>query len=59
MRIGLYEPLKNILGAEHPETGKPWKKFLAGALAGMIGSAVANPTDLLKIRMMAQPPGEF
>lgn len=33
-------------------------KFAAGSLSGMIGSAVANPADLLKTRMQAQPPGE-
>mmetsp|Transcript_16881 Transcript_16881/g.28601 ORF Transcript_16881/g.28601 Transcript_16881/m.28601 type:complete len:137 (+) Transcript_16881:62-472(+) len=32
--------------------------FVAGALGGLIGSAIANPADLLKIRMQAQPVGE-
>ena len=32
-------------------------KFGAGALSGLIGSAIANPADLLKTRMQAMPPG--
>lgn len=47
MRIGLYEPIKRAIGAED----SLYKKFAAGALAGMIGSAVANPADLIKTRM--------
>ena len=60
LRLGLYEPIKRQLGEE--PAGQPqaiWKKFAAGALSGMIGSALANPADLLKTRAQAQPPGEF
>ena len=35
-----------------------WKKFTSGALAGLIGSGICNPADLLKTRMQAAPPGE-
>ena len=35
-----------------------WKKFLSGALAGLIGSGIANPCDLIKTRMQGAPPGE-
>lgn len=55
LRLGLYEPIKLQFGAE-PAI---WKKFAAAALSGMIGSALANPADLLKTRAQAQPPGEF
>jgi len=51
----LYEPIKTYIGAED---GKQWKKFAAGGLSGMIGSAIANPADLIKTRMQASPPGE-
>jgi len=30
-----------------------WVKVLAGASAGTIGSAIANPTDVVMIRMQA------
>lgn len=52
MRLGLYEPIKGIVGADKPDAGV-LKKFLAGAIAGAIGSTVGNPFDVLKTRMMA------
>ena len=53
LRFGLYEPLKKALGAEDPRTAPFHKKVLAGLGAGAFASAVASPTDLLKIRAMA------
>jgi len=50
LRLGLYEPIKRAIGAEG-KTGPAWKNFAAGALSGLIGSAVGNPADLLKTRM--------
>lgn len=48
LRIGLYEPIKDVTG------GKTFvQKFMAGSLAGAIGSIVGNPFDVLKTRMMA------
>jgi hypothetical protein len=58
LRLGLYEPAKRWLGATDPKTTPMWKKFLSGAIAGLVGSALANPADLIKIRMQAAPPGE-
>lgn len=52
LRVGLYEPVKRILGADKPDSSI-CRKFAAGAIAGMTGSAVANPVDLIKMRMMA------
>eukprot|EP01121_Diplochlamys_sp_Union-15-3_P013895 TRINITY_DN4379_c0_g1_i1.p1 TRINITY_DN4379_c0_g1~~TRINITY_DN4379_c0_g1_i1.p1 ORF type:complete len:294 (-),score=40.52 TRINITY_DN4379_c0_g1_i1:22-903(-) len=54
IRMGLYEPVKDLL---HPHSDKPislGKKILAGAVAGAVGSAIANPTDLIKVRMQAE-----
>jgi hypothetical protein len=31
-------------------------KVLAGGMSGAVGSALANPTDLIKIRMQTYPP---
>ena len=54
LRFGLYEPLKKALGAEDPATAPFYKKVLAGLLAGAFASAVASPTDLLKIRAQSE-----
>jgi hypothetical protein len=64
MRYGFYTPLRDLLGIE---PGKPvplWKKIVAGAGSGAIASALANPTDLVKVRMQTDgmnkgPDGEF
>lgn len=52
LRLGLYEPIKRLIGATGPKPAT-WKKFAAGGLSGAIGSAIANPADLLKTRMQA------
>ncbi len=52
IRMGLYEPLKHALASPN-ETEPLWKKIVAGGLAGMIGSGIANPTDLIKVRFQA------
>lgn len=64
MRYGFYTPLRDMLGIE---PGKPvplWKKIVAGAGSGAIASALANPTDLVKVRMQTDgmnkaPDGTF
>jgi len=52
LRLGLYEPCKGMVGADKPGAGF-LSKFLAGALAGALGSLAGNPFDVLKTRMMA------
>lgn len=52
LRLGLYEPMKSVTGADKKDAGF-LSKFLAGALAGGIGSIAGNPFDVLKTRMMA------
>lgn len=51
LRLGLYEPIKRVTGVTK-QSSFVWK-FFAGGAAGLIGSAIANPADLLKIRMQA------
>eukprot|EP00347_Sterkiella_histriomuscorum_P003051 403365779 len=55
LRLGLYEPFKRLLQKPgDDEKHMPfYKKFLAAGMSGFIGSALANPTDLLKVRMQA------
>ncbi|KAG0563166.1 hypothetical protein M758_8G008600 [Ceratodon purpureus] len=52
IRMGLYEPLKHAW-TDDPAHSPLWIKVAAGSLAGTIGSAIANPTDVVMIRMQA------
>lgn len=52
LRLGLYEPIKGLVGAKD-KNAHFLKKFAAGCLAGALGSLVGNPFDVLKTRMMA------
>eukprot|EP00249_Psilotum_nudum_P014063 c24642_g1_i3 orf=394-1260(-) len=54
IRMGAYEPLKRVLGGHDPAHTPLWIKITAGSTAGVIGSAVANPTDVVMVRMQAQ-----
>lgn len=56
LRLGLYEPLKGLFGEDRSSKKELsfWKKIVAGAIAGGIGAALANPTDVVKIRMQAE-----
>lgn len=53
LRLGLYEPFKVLLGATDPKNTPFYLKFLAGGMSGFVGASLANPTDLLKVRMQA------
>jgi len=51
LRYGLYGPIKGMFGITPGQPVPLWKKILAGGSAGAIASAVANPTDLVKVRL--------
>merc|ERR1719163_546899 len=51
LRYGLYGPIKGTLGIKPGEPVPLWKKIVAGGAAGGVASAVANPTDLMKVRL--------
>ena len=46
LRLGIYEPYKELIGARDPHSTPFWKKFLAGFLSGGTGALIANPADL-------------
>ena len=54
LRYGLYVPIRNAIGVS-PDTPKDeiplMSKFVAGGGAGGIASVIANPTDLVKVRL--------
>lgn len=46
LRLGLYEPYRELLGGHDPKTTPIWKKFLAGFMSGTTGAIIATPYDL-------------
>nr|BAD51466.1 uncoupling protein a [Thaumatophyllum bipinnatifidum] len=55
LRIGLYEPVKSFYVGEGFVGDVPLsKKILAGLTAGALAITVANPTDLVKVRLQAE-----
>lgn len=51
LRIGLYAPMKRLLGAEAKESSALGSKVAAGMLSGAIAAGISNPTDLVKTHM--------
>lgn len=53
LRVGLYLPVRNIFTGELQPGEMPalWAKIAAGMTSGAIGISVANPTDVVKIRL--------
>jgi len=51
LRLGLYAPIKTAMGVKKDSSF--FMKFVAGGLAGALGSTVGNPFDVVKTRMMA------
>ncbi|KAD4384179.1 hypothetical protein E3N88_24347 [Mikania micrantha] len=55
LRIGLYEPIKNLYVGDNFIGDAPLTtKILAGLTTGALAIAVANPTDLVKVRLQAE-----
>jgi len=56
LRIGLYVPVRNIICGEMKpgETPTLLQKIAAGMTTGAIAISIANPTDLVKVRMQGQ-----
>jgi len=54
LRMGGYDVVKEYLHATDPKHTPFWKKLAAGATAGAFGASLANPADLVKVRMQAQ-----
>lgn len=57
IRLGLYEPTKQMLGSTDTAHTPLTVKVLAGAITGCCGSALANPLDLVKVRMQGASRG--
>ena len=53
LRVGLYPAVRSMVGGDK-HNASLGTKVLAGATTGAIGSAIANPVDLVRTRMQAQ-----
>ena len=56
LKYGLYTPIKSAIagpGDRGANLPLPYK-ILSGGLSGTVAQAIANPTDLVKVRMMAE-----
>jgi solute carrier family 25 uncoupling protein 8/9 len=52
IRVGLYEPVRNLIVPEKYRDAPPMiYKILSGMITGALGICVANPTDVVKIRL--------
>jgi hypothetical protein len=60
IRIGGYEPIRRFLSfnSENPADANPAVKFSSALMSGGIGSALANPLDLIKTRFQASLPNK-
>lgn len=55
LRIGLYDPVKTFyVGSDFVGDVPLFKKVLAALTTGALAIAVANPTDLVKVRLQAE-----
>jgi len=59
LRIGLYQPAKaSIASLTHSHENHVLVRILAGALTGGFAVMIAQPTDVVKVRMQAQNSGK-
>ena len=58
IRMGLYDSIKVLLASENTRKDEFsfWQKLVAGAGSGALGSFIATPTDLVKIRFQSYSP---
>jgi len=54
LRIGMYDPIKKFYQGDAPGAPSLGVKIAAALTTGAFAIAVANPTDLVKVRMQAQ-----
>eukprot|EP00030_Apusomonadida_sp_AF-17_P005420 a5300_13.p1 GENE.a5300_13~~a5300_13.p1 ORF type:complete len:340 (+),score=79.99 a5300_13:45-1022(+) len=54
IRMGLYPEVKRLISPDTDGDPGLMRKIASGALTGAIGSAIANPTDVVKIRLQAE-----
>ena len=55
IRVGCYVPVREMITGPLPQGQNPslLQKITAGMLTGAIGISIANPTDVVKVRLQA------
>lgn len=53
IRVGAYEPIRDALGGK--EKPSMFNKLMAGTLSGTVAAAAANPVEVIRTRLMAEP----
>jgi hypothetical protein len=53
IRMGLYGHFKGLFANNSSGKEPMWKLIVAGGLSGGIGSIIANPTDIVKVKIQA------
>jgi Ca2+-binding EF-hand superfamily protein len=53
-RIGMYEPILNMIHDKSKGAIPPWKRVLAGSACGAMGALACNPFELVKTRLQSQ-----
>ncbi|KAJ3255545.1 hypothetical protein HK103_006181 [Boothiomyces macroporosus] len=58
-RIGMYDPIMNMI--HDPKDGRApgWKRVIAGSLSGMMGAVSCNPFELVKTRLQSAAAGKL
>lgn len=52
--VGLYSPVRALLiGDGDVKTAPVWKRMAAGMITGGVGQAIAMPTDVVRVRLVA------
>lgn len=51
INFAAFEKFKNVLGSELTVDGWPWRKLLAGSLAGTLAVSVTYPFDIIRARI--------
>ena len=56
LRVGLYLPMRDLVCGDLPPGTNPalYQKVIAAMLTGAIGITIANPTDVVKVRLQNQ-----
>ncbi|KAJ1568962.1 hypothetical protein HK096_004719, partial [Nowakowskiella sp. JEL0078] len=56
-RLGLYDPIMNMIHDPQNGSAPAWKRMFAGSLTGVMGAFACNPFELVKTRLQSASAG--